>query len=211
MAVQVHAAGVTLHADLVVPQDAAGLVIFAHGSGSGRHSSRNRAVASSLQHANLATLLVDLLTESEERQDTVSAEYRFDIGLLAARTVGVVDWAGQHESASALPVGIFGASTGAAAALMAAATRPRAVRAVVSRGGRPDLAGPSLDFVAAPTLLVVGSRDEAVLALNREALARLKGPKRLEIVEGATHLFEEHGALDRVAELAREWFVKNLK
>jgi len=203
-------AGVTLSGDLSLPPDARGLVVFAHGSGSSRHSSRNRTVAEVLQHADLGTLLLDLLTEQEERTDIITAEFRFDIPLLSVRVVGAIDWAAAQDPTASLPVGVFGASTGAAAALIAAAERPAAVRAVVSRGGRPDLAGDSLDSVAAPTLLIVGGRDDVVIQLNREAFGRLKGPKELEIVPGATHLFEEPGALNRVSQLARDWFVKHL-
>jgi pimeloyl-ACP methyl ester carboxylesterase len=201
---------IALNADLGLPADAAGLIVFAHGSGSSRHSSRNRAVAEVLQQGRLATLLLDLLTEREERVDVVTAEFRFDIPLLADRVVGAIDWVGAHPQITSLPLGIFGASTGAAAALMAAARRPSIVRAVVSRGGRPDLAGASLETVVAPTLLIVGGRDEVVVELNRQALARLAGPKQLQIVPGATHLFEEPGALDRVARLAHQWFEQQM-
>lgn len=208
--VRVEAAGAALNADLSLPADAAGIVIFAHGSGSSRLSSRNRAVAEVFQHAGLATLLLDLLTEREERTDVLTAEFRFDIPLLADRVVGAIEWAQAHAPTAPLPVGLFGASTGAAAALIAAAQRPSIVRAVVSRGGRPDLAEGSLDVVSAPTLLIVGGRDDVVIQLNRDAFERLKGPKELQIVAGATHLFEEPGALDRVAQLARDWFLRYL-
>jgi pimeloyl-ACP methyl ester carboxylesterase len=208
--VRIDAAGVTLNGDLTVPADARGLVIFAHGSGSSRHSSRNRAVADVLQHARLATLMLDLLTEREELTDVVTAEFRFDIPLLGERVVATVDWAGSARATSSLPVGLFGASTGAAAALIAAAERPEAVRAVVSRGGRPDLADAALDRVAAPTLLIVGGRDEVVIQLNEQAYARLNAPKQLQIVPGATHLFEEPGALGHVSRLATDWFVRHL-
>jgi dienelactone hydrolase len=201
--------GATLHGDLSVPAVARGLIVFAHGSGSSRHSSRNRAVAEALQDAGLGTLLLDLLTEREERTDSVTAEFRFDIPLLGRRVVAAIDWTGAGAQTSALPVGLFGASTGAAAALIAAAARP-SVRAVVSRGGRPDLAEAALASVAAPTLLIVGGRDDVVIALNRHAFARLTGPKELQIVAGATHLFEEPGALEQVARLARDWFVRHL-
>jgi putative phosphoribosyl transferase len=197
-----------LNGELTVPAEALGLVVFAHGSGSSRHSRRNRAVAEALQQARLGTLLLDLLTEREERADIVSGQFRFDIPLLADRVVGAVDWAQAAEPG--LPIGVFGASTGAAAALIAASRRPAAVRAVVSRGGRPDLAADALDAVVAPTLLIVGGRDDIVLELNRAAFERLKGPKALQIVPGATHLFEEPGALARVAQLARDWFVRDL-
>ena len=160
--------------------------------------------------AHLATLMLDLLTRDEERVDQVTAELRFDIPLLGRRVIAAVDWAVSHPSTATLPLGLFGASTGAAAALIAAAERPSIVRAVVSRGGRPDLAGAALDRVTAPTLLIVGGRDEQVLQLNRQALARLRGEKQLVVVPNATHLFEEPGALDQVAQLARDWFVANL-
>jgi putative phosphoribosyl transferase len=208
--VRVETAGVVVHGDLSLPADARGLVIFAHGSGSSRHSPRNRAVADVLQHAGLATLLLDLLTADEERADDVTAEFRFDIPLLADRVAGIGDWAKAHPQTGSLPLGLFGASTGAAAALMAAAKRPSDVRAIVSRGGRPDLAHAALDVVTAPTLLIVGGADEVVLDLNRQALARLRGEAKLEVVPGATHLFEEPGALDQVARSAADWFVRHL-
>jgi len=203
--------GVTLNGDLSLPADARGFVIFAHGSGSSRHSSRNRFVAEALQHGRLGTLLLDLLTDREERLDALSAEFRFDIPLLADRVLAAVDWAQSAPQTAALPAGIFGASTGAAAALIAAAQRPAIVRAVVSRGGRPDLAEESLDEVAAPTLLIVGGHDEVVIELNQRAFERLRDPKELQIVPAATHLFEEPGALDEVARLARDWFVRYLE
>jgi pimeloyl-ACP methyl ester carboxylesterase len=203
--------GVALNADLTLPLDASGLVVFAHGSGSSRHSARNRAVAEVFHDARLGTLLLDLLTEQEERTDVNTAEFRFDIPLLAERVVGAIDWTGAHALTASLAVGLFGASTGAAAALIAAAKRPAAVRAVVSRGGRADLADASLDLVAAPTLLIVGGRDDVVLQLNREAYARLQAARSLEVVAGATHLFDEPGALDKVAQLARDWFVRYLQ
>lgn len=198
---------VLLDADLVVAPDAAGLVIFAHGSGSGRASPRNRMVAEVLQRAGFATLLFDLLTIAEQREDAVTGALRFDIPLLGERLIGAIDWAGQQPQIGALPIGLFGASTGAAAALVAAAARPQAVFAVVSRGGRPDLAAGSLTRVAAPTLLVVGGDDDQVIVLNRRAAARLRAPHAVEIVPGATHLFAEPGTLERVAELARDWLV----
>ncbi len=204
-------AGVALNGDLSLAADAVGLVVFAHGSGSSRHSSRNRAVAKVFQHARLGTLLLDLLTEREERADDSTAEFRFDIPLLADRVVGAIDWAQTNASTSSLPVGLFGASTGAAAALIAAGKRPAIVRAVVSRGGRVDLAEAWLDVVSAPALLIIGGRDDVVIQLNREAFERLKGPKDLQIVPGATHLFEEPTALDQVAHLARDWFVRHLR
>ena len=200
----------SLSGSLVVPDGAPGVVLFAHGSGSSRHSPRNRKVADVLNGAGLATLLVDLLTEEEEQVDLRTRALRFDIGLLADRLVAITDWLPEQPTAAGLAVGLFGASTGAAAALVAAARRPDAVRAVVSRGGRPDLAGAALAQVRAPTLLIVGGRDELVLELNRQAHDQLRCEKRLEIVPGATHLFEEPGTLDRVAELAAGWFSKYL-
>jgi pimeloyl-ACP methyl ester carboxylesterase len=209
--VRIDIAGVALNGDLSLAANAVGLVVFAHGSGSGRHSSRNRAVAEIFHHAGLGTLLLDLLTEPEERTDELTAEFRFNIPLLADRVVGAIDWAQVYEPTASLALGLFGASTGAAAALIAAAKRPAIVRAVVSRGGRADLAEASLDVVAAPTLLIVGGRDDVVLQLNREAFERLNGPKELQTVPGATHLFSEPGALDRVAQLAGDWFVRYLR
>jgi putative phosphoribosyl transferase len=206
--VRLEIAGIALNADLSLPANAAGLVVFAHGSGSSRHSSRNLAVAHVFQASGLATLLLDLLTGDEERADAATREFRFDIPLLADRVVGAIDWAQAHAPTASLPLGLFGASTGAAAALIAAAARPHAVRAVVSRGGRADLAEPSLEAISAPTLLIVGERDEVVIQLNRQAFDRLRGPKELRIVAGASHLFEEPGALDEVAQLARDWFVR---
>jgi len=191
---------------LSVPDRARALVLFAHGSGSGRHSPRNRAVATSLQHAGLATLLMDLLTDAEERTDMVTSEFRFDIVLLAGRVAAAIDWARAGGTPAAGKIGLFGASTGAAAALIAAATRPYATSAVVSRGGRPDLAGDALRKVRAPSLFIVGSRDDIVLELNRHALARMSCEKELAIVPGATHLFEEPGALETVSTLAASWF-----
>jgi putative phosphoribosyl transferase len=208
--VRIDAAGAFLNGDLSLPRDARGLVVFAHGSGSSRHSSRNRAVAEVLQHAQLGTLLLDLLTEPEERTDQVTAEFRFDIPLLAARVVTTLDWARTSNEVSSLPLGVFGASTGAAAALIAAADRPDAVRAVVSRGGRPDLADEALERVAAPTLLIVGGLDDVVIRLNQAAYARLNAPKELQIVPGAGHLFEERGTLADVSRLAADWFVRYL-
>lgn len=202
---------VRLVGDLVVPKGATGIVAFAHGSGSGRHSPRNRFVASVLQEAGLATLLVDLLTEAEEAVDMRTAHLRFDIGLLAGRLASVSDWLRQDARTASLKLGYFGASTGAAAALVAAAEKPEQVAAIVSRGGRPDLAGEALSRVRAPTLLIVGGNDELVIELNRQALARLAaGEKQLVIVPGATHLFEEPGALEQVAVLARDWFTRYL-
>ena len=199
-----------LGATLTVPAGATGLVVFAHGSGSSRLSPRNRAVAEALNGRGLGTLLLDLLTAAEEREDAVTASLRFDIPFLASRLQTATAWAAAEEETHALRVGYFGASTGAAAALVAAGVRPDSTGAVVSRGGRPDLAADSLPRVTAPTLLIVGGRDTTVLRLNEEAYARLTCPKRLEIVPGATHLFEEPGALDAVARLAADWFVRHL-
>lgn len=207
---RIPAGDAAVDADLAVPEGAPGVVVFAHGSGSGRHSPRNRQVAGALRDAGLGTLLLDLLTAEEERVDLRTRQLRFDVGLLARRLVGAVDWLGAQPGTGALPVGAFGASTGAAAALLAAAERPERVRAVVSRGGRPDLAGPALARVQAPALLVVGGEDHAVLDLNREAAAHLAAEHRLEVVPHATHLFEEPGALDAVARLAADWFVRYL-
>jgi dienelactone hydrolase len=199
--------GVGLLGDLGTPTDAPGVVVFAHGSGSGRHSPRNRQVARALRELGLATLLLDLLTEDEERRDARTRALRFDIGLLARRLIGAVDWLEGELPAVA---GCFGASTGAAAALIAAAQRPGRVGAVVSRGGRPDLAGEYLGSVRAPTLLIVGGADPVVLDLNRQAQAHLRCPSHLEVVAGATHLFEEPGALEAVSELAGTWFLSHL-
>jgi putative phosphoribosyl transferase len=208
--VQVPVFDAVLNADLAMPPRARGLVIFAHGSGSSRLSSRNRAVALALQHAGFATLLLDLLTQAEERVDVRTAEFRFDIPLLGTRVAAAVDWVGADQRTAPLPIGLFGASTGAAAALIAAADRSAAVRAIVSRGGRADLAGPALERVRAPSLLIVGERDEVVIELNREALSRLTSPAELVIVPQATHLFEEPGTLERVVDLAIDWFEKHL-
>jgi putative phosphoribosyl transferase len=203
--VRVAAAPVALEGNLSLPEGAQGLVLFAHGSGSSRHSPRNRRVARLLNEAKLATLLIDLLTPEDEALDLQTAQLRFDIGLLAERLLGATDWLTQYPDTRHLRVGYFGASTGAAAALVAAAERPDAVGAVVSRGGRPDLAGPVLARVQAPTLLIVGGNDLPVIDMNRAAFAQLRCEKRLVIIQGATHLFEEPGALDEVARLAREW------
>lgn len=209
--VRLSAGAVQLAGDLSWSPDASGIVLFAHGSGSSRHSSRNRFVASELNGAGLATLLFDLLTEEEEHAERYSRHLRFDIGLLADRLVAATDWANSDPRVGDLPVGYFGASTGGGAALVAAAARPQRVAAVVSRGGRPDLAGEALPLVKAPTLLIVGGDDEPVIELNEEALAQLRCEKQLEIVPGATHLFEEPGTLERVAELARDWFTGHLQ
>ncbi len=197
---------VTLEGSMSVPTGARGVVLFAHGSGSSRHSPRNRYVASVLQAGGLATVLIDLLTADEETVDLRTRQLRFDIELLADRLVGATDCLAQYPDTRLLRVGYFGASTGGGAALVAAAQRPEVVGAVVSRGGRPDLAGPALPHVRAPTLLIVGGHDLPVIGMNREALAQLNCEKRLEIVPGATHLFEEPGTLEQVAQLARDWF-----
>ena len=208
--VRVDAGGVGLSGDLSIPTEARALVVFLHGSGSSRFSPRNIAVAAVLLQAHLATLMLDLLTQEEELVDEVTAQFRFDIPFLGSRVIAAVEWATTHPPTATLPLGLFGASTGAAAALIAAAERPSIVRAVVSRGGRPDLAGAALVRVTAPTLLIVGGRDEVVLELNREALTLLRGEKRLVVVPNATHLFEEPGALSQVARLATQWFVRYL-
>jgi dienelactone hydrolase len=200
-----------LEGNLSLPQDASGVVLFAHGSGSSRHSPRNQYVAQALHEGGLGTLLIDLLTATEEREDARTGRLRFDIALLAARVVGASDWLARNTATAQLSIGYFGASTGAAAALVAAAERPDYVRAVVSRGGRPDLAIPVLNRVKAPTLLIVGGADAPVIEMNRDALKHLSIEKRLEIVPGATHLFEEPGTLEEVARLAREWFQAHLK
>jgi putative phosphoribosyl transferase len=207
---RIQAGAVTLDGDLQVPDQATGLVLFAHGSGSSRHSPRNRFVAHELQTAGLATLLLDLLTPEEEAVDQRTGHLRFDIELLAGRLVAATQWAAVDPATHALAIGYFGASTGAAAALVAAALEPERVHAVVSRGGRPDLAGEALPLVQAPTLLIVGGRDLKVLELNRAAMARMRAETKLEIVPGATHLFEEPGTLELVARLARDWFLQHL-
>jgi pimeloyl-ACP methyl ester carboxylesterase len=208
---EIPAGSVALEADIDVPEPAQGVVLFVHGSGSSRHSPRNRYVAGELQAAGLGTVLVDLLTAEEERLDERNAELRFNIGLLATRVVALVDWMVEAEATAGVPIGLFGASTGAAAALVAAARRPEAVTAVVSRGGRPDLAGEFLPMVRQPTLLIVGKLDEVVIDLNRQALTRLGTEANLVTVPGASHLFGEPGALERVAELARDWFRRHLQ
>ncbi len=200
----------TLDGDLRVPAGVQGVVLFAHGSGSSRHSPRNRYVAGVLNDGGLATLLMDLLTREEEAADARSGHLRFDIRLLADRLGVATEWLAQNPATRALRIGYFGSSTGGGAALVAAADRPDAVRAVVSRGGRPDLAGPALARVKAPTLLIVGGNDVPVIAMNREALAQLKAEKELAIVPGATHLFEEPGTLQEVARMARDWFTRHL-
>ncbi|MGA7910523.1 MAG: dienelactone hydrolase family protein [Candidatus Dormiibacterota bacterium] len=211
--VSIPAGDASIAGDLVIPPRAHGIVLFAHGSGSSRHSPRNRFVAQELQKASLATLLMDLLTPAEEALDEATGgSLRFDIGLLSGRLETASDWIRANPSTSQLPLGYFGASTGAAAALVAAAAGWRGkVSAVVSRGGRPDMAHDALGAVKSPTLLIVGGDDEAVIALNRQALLRLSCEKRLEIVPGATHLFEEPGTLEQVASLAADWFDRYLK
>ena len=204
------AGGVVLNADLEGPALATGVVAFAHGSGSGRFSPRNRLVAERLRSSGHATLLLDLLTDQEEAIDEITRQLRFDIGLLSDRLVAIVDWLKTDPRTADLPVGLFGASTGAAAALIAAARRPNLVRAVVSRGGRPDLAGDALPAVRAPTLLIVGGHDIEVLGLNRAAAARMAVSPTIEVVPDATHLFEEPGTLEQVADMAAAWFDRYL-
>jgi putative phosphoribosyl transferase len=196
-----------LDGDLHIPADARGLVIFAHGSGSSRFSSRNRKVAEFLNKGRFATLLLDLLTQAEERVDVRTAEYRFDIPLLGHRVIAATDWVKGHDVLRELPFGYFGASTGAAAALIAAAKRPDAA-AVVSRGGRPDLADDGLRLVRTPTLLIVGGDDTPVIQMNRDAMRKMRAPVELAIVPHATHLFEEPGALEEVQRLALDWFAR---
>jgi pimeloyl-ACP methyl ester carboxylesterase len=209
--VRVSAGAVTLEGNLGVPEDSRGIVLFAHGSGSGRQSPRNRFVAEQLRGAGLATLLIDLLREDEEAIDQYTARLRFDIGLLSERLVGATDWLAEDSRTAGLSVGYFGASTGGGAALVAAAQRPERVGAVVSRGGRPDLAEDVLPAVRAPTLLIVGGDDERVIGLNEQALDQLGAPiKKLVIVPGASHLFEEAGKLEEVARLATDWFAHHL-
>jgi putative phosphoribosyl transferase len=208
--VRVDAGTISLEGNLDLPAHAQGVVLFAHGSGSSRHSPRNRYVAQVLQHAGFATLLIDLLTSAEEAIDRHTGQLRFDIALLAKRLLGATDWLYAHPPTRHLRIGYFGASTGSAAALVAAADRPDVVKAVVSRGGRPDLAGPALARVRAPTLLIVGAEDVPVIEMNREAMARLSTEKKLEIISGATHLFEEPGALEEVARLSCGWFARYL-
>ncbi len=209
--VLVTAGEVKLEGNLVIPNGATGIVIFAHGSGSSRHSPRNRYVAEVLQEGGLATLLIDLLTLEEEEIDLRTRHLRFDIGLLASRLVGATDWLTHNPDTRHLKVGYFGASTGAGAALVAAAERPEAVQAIVSRGGRPDLAPSALLHVKAPTLLIVGGYDLPVIAMNEDALQQLQTSKRLVIIPNASHLFEEPGALTAAAQLASEWFTHYLR
>jgi putative phosphoribosyl transferase len=208
--VSIDVEGVTLEGTLVIPKDAKGVVLFAHGSGSSRHSPRNRYVAQILQSQRIGTLLFDLLTRQEESIDQSSGELRFDIPFLAKRLAGATRWVTNDADTGDLKVGYFGASTGAGAALMAAAELPRVVSAIVSRGGRPDLAGSALAIVRAPTLLIVGGNDEPVITMNRAALAQLQCPeKSLVIIPGATHLFEEPGTLEETARVAAEWFSRH--
>lgn len=208
--VSVTAGPVSLSGNLVMPAAAQGIVLFAHGSGSSRHSPRNRYVAQVLNAAGFATLLMDLLTPEEEIIDQRTRHLRFDIGLLAERLVGATDWLQQNPKTQSLNIGYFGASTGSAAALIAATERPDVISAVVSRGGRPDLAGTALVRIQAPTLLIVGGHDPLVIDLNRDAFQAISAEKRLEIVPGATHLFEEPGTLEAVSQLAGEWFERYL-
>jgi putative phosphoribosyl transferase len=210
-AVTVDAAGTSLQADLALPAAPHAIVMFAHGSGSSRKSARNRYVAGELQQAGFATLLLDLLTAEEEQIDLRTRHLRFDIELLAERLVGAAGWLADQGETASLPLGLFGASTGGGAALVAAAARPALVQAVVSRGGRPDLAGDALPAVEAPTLLIVGGDDVPVIQMNRDAMARMSAPVELKIVPGASHLFEEPGKLEEVAALARDWFLEHLK
>jgi putative phosphoribosyl transferase len=211
MNLRIAAAGVALDADVVMPQAARGAVLFAHGSGSSRHSPRNRFVAGELQRSGLATVLADLLTPAEEQADAWTGQFRFDIGLLGPRVTALTDWLAGHHPTRGLPLGLFGASTGAAAALVTAAARPGPVAAVVSRGGRPDLAGGHLRSVRQPVLLIVGALDPVVIELNRAAMQQLGREARLEIVPGASHLFEEPGTLEQVARLAAGWFTRHLE
>jgi putative phosphoribosyl transferase len=209
--VSIAAGDTTVDGDLANPKLASGLVVFAHGSGSSRFSERNRSVAHALHEHGFATLLMDLLTRDEERIDVMTREFRFDIPLLAERVVAAIDWCVRDERVRALPIAAFGASTGAAAALIAAAERPNAVRTVISRGGRPDLAGEALPKVKAPTLLIVGEYDGSVIALNEEAKAAMAAaPVELTIVPGATHLFEEPGTLEQVVDLTIGWCQRHL-
>lgn len=201
---------VTINGNLTVPRRAKGIVLFAHGSGSSRFSPRNTYVAREINQAGIATLLIDLLTQEEEEIDESTGEFRFNIDLLAQRLIHATEWLKKNPDTKALPVGYFGASTGAAAALIAAAKLPEQVKAVVSRGGRPDLAGEHLSNVKAPTLLIVGGDDTDVSELNRQASKRMISEKKIVIVPGATHLFEEPGKLEEVSKLAINWFLKNL-
>jgi dienelactone hydrolase len=209
--VQIKIGSQVLDGNLTISPASSAVVLFAHGSGSSRLSPRNRFVAQYLNQAGLATLLMDLLTAEEESIDMYTARLRFDIGMLAERVVSATDWLSDLAPSRELNIGYFGASTGAAAALVAAVERPQLVKAIVSRGGRPDLAGPVLDRVQAPTLLIVGGNDEPVITMNKDALDQLNTTKDMKIVPGATHLFEEPGTLEEVARLAKEWFLEYLK
>ncbi len=211
MAVHIPVGRVLLEGDLAIPAGAASIILFAHGSGSSRLSSRNRYVAKYLQREGLATLLFDLLTSQEEKVDNYNMQLRFDIGLLATRLSGATSWLKTQKDLGKMPVGYFGASTGAAAAMIAENEHQDIVRAVVSRGGRPDLAGRALSIVKAPTLFIVGGNDYQVITLNEEAMERVKAVKEMTIVPGATHLFEEPGTLEMVADLATSWFAKYLQ
>ena len=206
----IRSGAVTLDGDLTIPTGAVGIVLFAHGSGSSRHSPRNQFVARAIREAGIATLLFDLLTQEEEGEDDVTGRLRFDIGLLAGRLVEASKWIANQPDTQKLGIGYFGASTGGAAALVAAAEIGPTVGAVVSRGGRPDLAGAAMEDVKSPVLLIVGERDETVLELNRSAYARLRCEKQLAVIPRATHLFEEPGALEEVARLAADWFRRHL-
>jgi putative phosphoribosyl transferase len=206
--VKIPADGVTINGNMAVPHDAKGIVLFAHGSGSSRFSPRNTRVAKEINEAGMGTLLIDLLTSEEEEIDEATGQFRFDIDLLSKRLIAATQWLKKNLATKNLAVGYFGASTGAAAALIAAAKLPDGIKSVVSRGGRPDLASEHLGKVAAPTLFIVGGRDTEVIELNRQAMARIRSEKKLEIVPGATHLFEESGALEEVARLAIDWFSK---
>jgi dienelactone hydrolase len=208
--VQINLDGPTLDGILTIPTTASGIVLFAHGSGSSRHSPRNQAVARHLQRNGLATLLIDLLTHEEESIDEPIRHLRFNIPLLAERLVQAIDWVRNEPETQRLPIGLFGASTGAAAALLAAAQRPFVVHAVVSRGGRPDLAGEALARVQAPTLLIVGGDDIAVIGLNRQAAQQMRTAPKLKIILGASHLFEEAGTLEQVTRMAADWFTEHL-
>jgi len=210
--VQIPVGAIRLEGELAVPSQAHGVVLFAHGSGSGRLSPRNQFVAQALQERRFATLLIDLLTAEEESRDALTGgRLRFDIGFLTGRLIAATDWLSQNPGSRDLGIGYFGASTGAAATLTAAAERADKVRAIVSRGGRPDLAGGALSRVRVPTLLIVGGADHTVVRLNREAMARIHGETKLEIVPGASHLFEEPGALEDVARLATDWFERHMQ
>ena len=208
--IQIHAGRTVLSGNLNIPKDAGALVLFAHGSGSSRHSPRNQFVAHALNETGLATLLFDLLTPEEEAIDMQNREHRFNIRLLAERLVEATKWTKQQKQTSNLRIGYFGSSTGGAAALVAAVDAPQDVDAVVSRGGRPDLAGEALPKVQAPTLLIVGGNDDIVIELNEQARDRMRCEVKLEIIPGATHLFEEPGTLEKVAKLASDWFVKHM-